>query len=213
MKGVLRWLLGPQFYLVPFNLAALFGYDSSDPAVQDVLDPNQMSAAEWLSVMEHGEFIKYIHNAIEWENVLYFTYPYFWDDNALWNFKKFLYHPDPTHRVFLRAGAARVVLTIRPGFEPSLTQLVESGAFNALPGPHPYVTIAQEIQDYAKTNYPGFPPANPSRMLAPSFTWSSGGYGRRCSSSFNSSTHTKPTPRTTGNTPQQPRGTQFLAPH
>ena len=45
--------------------------------------------------MEHGEFIKYIHNAIEWENVLYFTYPYFWDDNRLWHFKKFLYHPDP----------------------------------------------------------------------------------------------------------------------
>ena len=54
--------------------------------------------------MEHGEFIKYIHNAIEWENVLYFTYPYFWDDNKLWDLKKFLYHPDPTHRTFLALG-------------------------------------------------------------------------------------------------------------
>ena len=167
MKGVLRWLLGPQFYLVPFEIASLFGQDTSDPGVQDVLDPNRLTDAEWLDVMEHGEFIKYIHNAIEWENVLYFTYPYFWDDNKLWDFKKFLYHPDPTHRTFLRSGAARVVLTIRPGFEPSFTRLVESGAFNALPGSHPYVTIAQEIQDFANTNYPGFSPANPEQNARP----------------------------------------------
>lgn len=167
MKGVLRWLLGPQFYLVPFDIGSLFGPDSNDPGVQDVLDPNQLTNAQWLDVMEHGEFIKYIHNAIEWENVLYFTYPYFWDDQALWDFKKFLYHPDPTHRMFLRSGAARVVLTIRPGFESSFTALIESGAFNSLPGPHPYVTIAQEIEDFANTNYPGFPPANPEQDARP----------------------------------------------
>jgi hypothetical protein len=45
--------------------------------------------------------------------------------------------------------------------------LVESGAFNSLPGPHPYVTIAQEIQDFANTNYPGFPPANPEQNARP----------------------------------------------
>jgi hypothetical protein len=167
MKGVLRWLLGPQFYLVPFNIASLFGPDSNDPEVKDVLDPNRLTDTEWLDVMEHGEFIKYLHNAIEWENVLYFTYPYFWDDNALWDFKKFLYHPDATHRTFLRSGAARVVLTIRPGFEKSFTTLVESGAFNTLPEGHPYVTIAQEIQDFAQTNYPGFPPANPEQNARP----------------------------------------------
>ncbi len=167
MKGVLRWLLGPTFYLVPFDLASLFGSDSNDPEVQDVLDPNQLSNAEWQDVMEHGEFIKYIHNAIEWENVLYFTYPYFWDDNKLWDFKKFLYHPDPIHRTFLRSGAARVVLTIRPGFEPSFTSLMESGAFGTLPATHPYVPIAQEIQDFANTNYPGFPPANPEQNARP----------------------------------------------
>ena len=167
MKGVLRWLLGPEFELVPFDLASLFGSDTSDPDAHDVLDPNRLTDAEWLAVMEHGEFIKYIHNAIEWENVLYFTYPYFWDDTALWHFKKFLYHPDPTHRTFLRSGAARVVLTIRPGFEPSFTSLVESGAFEGLPGSHPYVTIAQEIQNFANTNYPGFPPANPEQDARP----------------------------------------------
>jgi len=167
MKGVLRWLLGPHFYLVPFNISSLFGPDTNDPDVTDALDPNRLTDAEWLDVIEHGEFIKYIHNAIEWENVLYFTYPYFWDDNALWSFKKFLFHPDATHRTFLRSGAARVVLTIRPGFEASFTSLIESGSFGTLPGTHPYVTIAQEIQDFANTNYPGFPPANPEQSARP----------------------------------------------
>ena len=167
MKGVLRWLFGPQFYFVPFSISSLFGPDTNDPEVQDVLDPNRLSDAEWLDVMERGEFIKYIHNAIEWENVLYFTYPYFWDDNKLWDLKKFLYHPDPTHRTFLRAGAARVVLTIRPGFNHSFASLIHAGAFGGLPETHPYVTIAQEIEDFANTNYPGFPPANPEQDARP----------------------------------------------
>src|SRR5947199_9444329 len=94
MKGVLRWLLGPQFELVPFDLASLFGADTNDPDAHDVLDPNRLTDADWLAVMEHGEVIKYIHNAIERDDVLFFTYPYFWDDPALRHFKQFLFHPD-----------------------------------------------------------------------------------------------------------------------
>ena len=75
--------------------------------------------------------------------------------------KRDLDHPDPRHRRFLGAGAARVVLPIRPGFETSFSELIENGAFSSLPEDHPYVTIAQEIQSYAETHYPGVPAANP----------------------------------------------------
>ena len=54
-----------------------------------------------------------------------------------------------------------MVLTIRPGFERDFLALVETGSFNALPNNHPYVTIVEEMENYAKTNYPGIPPANP----------------------------------------------------
>src|SRR5262249_44721636 len=64
-------------------------------------------------------------------------------------------------------GAARVVLTIRPGYERSFVEMVEGGAFASLPGPHPYTTIADEIQNFARTNYPGFPPANPEQNARP----------------------------------------------
>lgn len=150
MKGVMRWLFGPAFEFVPADVETIL----KKP-------PDTLSFEEWERVIGFGEFVKYIHQAIEWENILYFTYPYFWDLPENWDFKLFLNHPDALHRIFLRAGSARVVLTIRPGFEESFTQLLETGAFGELPGNHPYLTIAQEIENYAKTNYPGIPPANP----------------------------------------------------
>jgi hypothetical protein len=63
----------------------------------------------------------------------------------------------------LRAGSARVVLTVRRGWELAWTYFVEFGS-TSLPTPlpsHPYLTIAQQIQDYDSINYPGIPPANP----------------------------------------------------
>jgi hypothetical protein len=117
--------------------------------------------------------IKFLHHAIEWENVLYFLYPYFWSDpdkqidtvqrdieQPYWEFKKYLDHPDPIHRAFLKSGYARVVLTIRPGFEDAFMSFVETGDMDGLP-PAPYLEIGKEFKAYAKTNYPGIPPSNP----------------------------------------------------
>ena len=112
----------------------------------------------WEKLLKHGEFIKFIHQAIEWENMLYFLYPYFWGRKSNWELRQYLQHPDPLHKIFLKAGSARVVLTIRPGFEREFAQLIATGAWN--PGKAPYVTIAEEMQYYAKTNYPGIPSLN-----------------------------------------------------
>jgi hypothetical protein len=140
--------------------------DNPDPTYQFLLQ--NRCQGEWSAIMKYGEFIKFIHNAIEWENVLYFTYPYFWDSNQNWPFKRFLMDNDPIHRSFLRAGCARVVLTIRPEFEYKFAQLMEiGGLFKDEPslqlqgGKHPYVDIGQEIRDFAMTNYENIPPANP----------------------------------------------------
>ncbi|MBZ4415375.1 hypothetical protein [Myxococcus sp. RHSTA-1-4] len=162
-KGVLRWLFGPSFNMTPADIQKILNQmAANDPLKNDALDTSTLSHQQWQRMLEFGEFIKYVQQAIEWENVLYFTYPYFWDTPANWSLKQFLQHPDALHRTFLRAGCARVVITIRPGFEKSFAQLVESGSFGSLPGDHPYVSIAEEIQNYAKTNYPGIPPANPA---------------------------------------------------
>ncbi len=163
MKHVLRWLFGTDFDLMPPEIAAL--YTTPPDSTVTVLDPGVISATSWQRVLEYGEFIKFVHQAIEWENVLFFVYPYFWDSPSNAGLKRFLQHPDPRHREFLRGGSARVVLTVRPGFEESFTRLVEMGSFAELPGEHPYITIATEIQNYARTNYPGIPPANPDGSI------------------------------------------------
>jgi hypothetical protein len=110
----------------------------------------------------YQEMVKFINEAIEWENVLYFLYSYFWDVPPSWEFIRQIRHPDPTRQAFLRAGSSRVVLTVRRGWELAWVNFVEAGGFGQtlIPG-HPYMTIAREIQNYDQTNYPGIPPANP----------------------------------------------------
>ncbi|MCL4226571.1 MAG: hypothetical protein KJZ91_19070 [Myxococcales bacterium] len=156
MKTTLKWIFGPAFDLLPSEVGRLYGQDGGGIAR---LEPSRLTPAQWAQVMGVGEFVKFLHQAIEWENVLYFVYPYFWDHARNHSLKRFLNHPDSIHRAFLRGGAARVVLTIRPGFEESFTRLVETGTLeDALESDHPYLTIAQEIQAYAATHYPGLPP-------------------------------------------------------
>ena len=149
MRGVIQWILGPDFKFGAPGLTEVAGEDVAP------------DSANWIPVLEYGEFTKFIHNAIEWENVLFFLYPYFWTAPES-DFKLFLKHPDSRHREFLRAGSARVVLTVRPGYEVEFTTLLETGFLTPDPNtPVPYLSIAEEIQNFAKTNYPGIPPANP----------------------------------------------------
>ena len=68
------------------------------------------------------------------------------------------------HKVFLKSGCARVVLTIRPGFEEDFLTFMDS--CDLLPNKtRPYRPIVKEMQDLAKTNYPGIPTANPGSNL------------------------------------------------
>jgi len=161
MKGVLRWMFGPHLEFWPGDVPSLETVYNT--ATQTILDERN-----WSRVLALGELIKFLHHAIEWENMLYLLYPYFWSHPFDWELKKYLDHPDPLHRVFLKAGSARVVLTIRPGFEDAFTKLLETGSFfDALGEGHPYLTITEEMENYAKTNYPGIRPANPIQDARP----------------------------------------------
>lgn len=159
-KGVLRWMFGPSFTFTPADLPAdLYRPDGS------VAGPEV-----WSRALAQGEVITFLHHAIEWENMLYFLYPYFWSHSSRWELKKYLDHPDFMHRTFLRSGSARVVLTIRPGFVRPFLSYVEAGAPDAIPPDHPYLTIAEELEAFARTNYPGIRPANPVEGARPLLT-------------------------------------------
>jgi len=167
MKGVLRWLLGPAFDFMPDNVKALFVFNPATDilhgAATDSGDGLAPTVASWSPMFMYQEMVKFVNEAIEWENVLYFLYSYFWDIPPSWDYIRQLKHPDATRQAFLRAGSARVVLTVRKGWEEAWVNFVEAGGFGKtlLPN-HPYISIAKEIQDYDQKNYPGIPPANPA---------------------------------------------------
>jgi hypothetical protein len=165
MKCVLAWLLGPQFDFMPPEVVSLFSAQGSDALEYGVgFTGNELnlSASQWTTMFTYQEMIKFINEAIEWESVVYYLYSYFWDVPPSWAFIRQIQHPDSTRQAFLRSGSARVVLTVRPGYEQAWMSFVELGDFGlVLPPTHPYFTIAQQIEAYNATNYPGIPPANP----------------------------------------------------
>jgi hypothetical protein len=168
MKGVLRWLLGPEFDFMPDDVEALFTGTGVPFGTSFTSNELGIDAKGWATMFRFQEMVKFLQQAIEWENLLYFLYPYFWDVPSAWNFVRTIRHPDPNRQQFLRAGSARVVLTIRPGYEQAFAAFVDQGNFGEiLPPDHPYLTIGQEIQAYDRANYPGIPPANAEGAARP----------------------------------------------
>ena len=72
-------------------------------------------------------FITFFERAFEWENMLYFFYPYFWGRKGQWPQALAIDDPDPQFEAFMTAGAARVIVPVRPGFEAALAHYVETG--------------------------------------------------------------------------------------
>ena len=171
MKGVLRLMLPRNFEFLPAALyAAAPEEEKADLAHGVAFDEEgltSLSASHWMDLRSHEEMIRFVNQAIEWENVVSFLYPYFWDVPLSWAFIRDLRHPDATRQAFLRAGSARVVLTVRKGWESRWLAFVKDLKIPADEGEHrttgPYQSIAQEIAAYDDRNYPGIPPANPAR--------------------------------------------------
>ena len=123
MKCVLQWLLGPSFDFMPGDVVKLFGGPGSDALTYGVgFTGNELNvgASQWTTMFVYQEMIKFINEAIEWENVVYYLYSYFWDTPTSWSFIRQIQHPDPTRQAFLRAGSARVVLCGTPGIRAGM---------------------------------------------------------------------------------------------
>lgn len=173
VRHALLWIIGATFDPAPDQLAAVVDKIVALEIHQQRLDrplllesQRRLSATEWGVASGFGEFVKFIHQAIEWESILYFLYPYFWASEDLARRKLLFEHADPAHRDFLRAGYARLVLPVRPGFEVDLTTLIDQGMFVGAQT-SPYMPVAEEIAAFARTNYANIPPANPEKHTRP----------------------------------------------
>jgi hypothetical protein len=66
---------------------------------------------------DEAEEIQFLEQAFEWPYMMYSLYPYYWADQPSWPGLAQIEDTDPLHAEFLQAGAARVVVPVRPGYE------------------------------------------------------------------------------------------------
>jgi hypothetical protein len=100
----------------------------------------------------NGAKIRFFENAFEWTNMLYVFYPYFWGRKPRWLTALHLVDPDPDFAAFLKAGAARVQVPVRPGFERAVAHFSQFGEIwegNDAPliDDEMYVPIVDEITE------------------------------------------------------------------
>lgn len=78
--------------------------------------------------------IQFFEQAFEWPQMMYRYYPYFWSDKKNWAGKMSIEPNDPQFGEFMRAGSARVILAVKPGYEEAVAHYFETG--NILNGQH-----------------------------------------------------------------------------
>ena len=70
---------------------------------------------------------KFMEQAFEWEIMDYTFYPYYWADRKQWKDMYLSESVDPLFRSFLQAGMARVIVTVKPGFEDAVQFFLATG--------------------------------------------------------------------------------------
>ncbi len=101
---------------------------------------------------EYTSFAKFMEQAFEWDIMSYNLYPYYWGNKAEWGSMYVSEDADPLFRSFLRSGMARVVVTVRPGFEDAVQFYMTTGRLwngGEVPviGDPMYLSIVDELKD------------------------------------------------------------------
>ena len=105
--------------------------------------PPSVTLPDPVAVKKWGAVVAFFERAFEWENLMYTCYPYYWGRPQRWEEMVLTQDADPQFEAFLKAGAARVVVPARPGFEAALAHYQETGD----------VWMGEEIPDMFGDNY------------------------------------------------------------
>jgi hypothetical protein len=100
---------------------------------------------------KYTAFVKFMEQAFEWENLSYYLYPFYWGDKQNWMDLYQSENTDPLFRAFLQSGMARVVATVRPGFEDAVqfylaTGKIWNGGEVPVIGDELYLSIVDEMK-------------------------------------------------------------------
>ncbi|WP_430411857.1 hypothetical protein [Kordia sp.] len=92
----------------------------------DALDTHNVTVTKSLDA--YASFAKFMEQAFEWEIMSYNFYPFYWGNRREWNKLYNFENNDSLFRSFMQAGLARVVLTVRPGFEKAVLHYMATGS-------------------------------------------------------------------------------------
>lgn len=85
------------------------------------IDSDDIPYVDIPKARDNDPLIRFLEQAFEWENMSFFYYPYFWGrKEPHWKQKILFDDVDAEFADFIRAGAARVQLPVRPGFEDAV---------------------------------------------------------------------------------------------
>jgi hypothetical protein len=119
-----------------------------------------------------GKYIRFFEQAFEWEQMMFFFYPYYWGRKQNWLKRAVLQDTDPLFAEFVKAGAARVVLAVRPGFEQAIAHFLDTGEtwdggdLPEISSPL-YVNIIEEIRERDKAPGSELPQGEPWEVRLP----------------------------------------------
>jgi hypothetical protein len=116
---------------------------------------------------QYAAFVKFFEQAFEWDIMSYYFYPYYWGDRKEWVNIYDFQDNDALFRSFIQSGMARVIVTVRPGFEDAVNFYFKTGMIwngGEVPGigEEPYLSLANEM-----ITPTGTPKGNPWRTRIP----------------------------------------------
>ncbi|EFL37136.1 conserved hypothetical protein [Streptomyces viridochromogenes DSM 40736] len=168
-RHVVSWLLGES----PFQGRPAVRVQPSSADTTDDITPDIDIAAALATAPE----IQFLEQCLEWSNLSWVCYPYYWADRDRWARLSDLETVDPQLGQFLRSGSARVVVPVRPGFSAAVKHwlLYRQPWLGASCAPVPdnplYVSIAQEIRDQLMPPADGIPGESWEVALPTSLQW------------------------------------------
>jgi hypothetical protein len=101
---------------------------------------------------EYTAFARFLEQAFEWNIMSYSYYPFYWADINEWERMYKINDVDDDFNKFLKAGMARVIVSVRPGFEKAVMQYMLTGKIwegGEMPtyGSSLFLSIAAEINE------------------------------------------------------------------
>jgi hypothetical protein len=145
-------------------IAYLIGYDKLGKNFQknktfadhqispNAVDSNgsELSGKDSLSIRNYGSLIKFMEQAFEWDIMSYIFYPFYWADKNRWTDMYAYDSGDTLFSKFMQSGMARVIVTVRPGFEDAVNWFMTTGMiWNGLNAPvigdDMYLSIVDEL--------------------------------------------------------------------